>query len=458
MMLRQWFTDTIARRFALTVFFVALVTLMLLYLFALLVGPLAWQPLRESGLLPEAADLVAMIEAAPPELRPSLTSATTNSAHRVHWLTAGSDGARVLGATQHDDTEGTARGTVAALTQRRVVVLEPAGKAAWPAALRLDGASTPLYMLGVQLRDRSWVVFTLTHRSWGMQEQYRWLIGFFFLAVASALVTAIAARRFATPIKQLAAAVREFGLNPRSPPIEEDGPRELRQVIRTFNEMQTQIQKFVTQRTMMLAAISHDLRTPLTRMRLRGELIDDPQQQARHFRDVDEMQQMVDGALAFFRDDAISEPNTPFDLPQVLLTIANDYADQKIDIRYDGPAHTLYYGRPFALKRAFDNLVQNAIKYGTPPELVLRQEPQAITVLIRDRGPGIPEKWLKAVFDPYYRLEKSRNRNTGGIGLGLTVALSVVQGHGGDISLHNRAEGGLEVRVVLPIVRKPDTA
>jgi signal transduction histidine kinase len=451
MMLHPWLTDTIARRFALTVVFVALITLTLIYLFALLAGPLAQQPLAESGLLPEAADLVATIEAAPPQLRPSLTSAITSSAHRVHWLAAGSDGARALEATQNDDPEGTARRTVAALTHRRVLVLDPTSDPAWPAALRLDGGSTPSYLLGVQLRDRSWVVFTLARRSWGIREPYRWLIGFFFLAVASALVTVIAARRFAAPIKQLAVAVREFGVNPSAPPIGESGPSELRQVIRTFNEMQTQIQRFVAQRTMMLAAISHDLRTPLTRMRLRGELIEDPAQRHKLFRDVDEMQQMVDGALEFFRDDAAAEPSTAFDLPQVLSTIANDCADQKIAIRYRGPAHSVYYGRPFALKRAFNNLVQNAIKYATPPDIELSREHHAIIVSIRDRGPGIPDELLKTVFNPYYRVEKSRNRTTGGVGLGLTVALAVVQAHGGEIQLRNIAEGGLEARVILPL-------
>jgi signal transduction histidine kinase len=224
----------------------------------------------------------------------------------------------------------------------------------------------------------------------------------------------------------------------------------VRQVVKTFNEMQAQIQKFVAHRTMMLAAISHDLRTPLTRMRLRGELIEDPEQQARLFRDVDDMQAMIDGALAFFRDDAVGEPSTTFDLPQVLLTIVNDYADQKIEIRYLGSAHTVYQGRPFALKRAFTNLIENAIKYATPPELELLCEPQAVVVVVRDRGPGIPDTLLKEVFLPYYRVEKSRNRNTGGVGLGLTVALAIVHGHGGEIVLSNSPGGGLEARVVLP--------
>jgi signal transduction histidine kinase len=215
--------------------------------------------------------------------------------------------------------------------------------------------------------------------------------------------------------------------------------------------MQAQIQKFVAYRTMMLAAISHDLRTPLTRMRLRGEFIEDREQQARLFRDVDEMQNMIDEALAFFRDDATAEETTTFDLPHVLLTIANDYADQDIDIAYAGPVHAVYRGRPFALKRAFTNLIDNAAKYAKFPEIELSCEDTALVVAIRDRGPGIPPDAIDNVFRPYYRVDKSRNRFTGGVGLGLTVAQAIVQGHGGEIILKNRPEGGLEARIVLPV-------
>jgi signal transduction histidine kinase len=281
----------------------------------------------------------------------------------------------------------------------------------------------------------------------------RWAIWLIFLAVSITIVTAFAAREFSRPIQQLAVAVRQFGLNPRGPPIAETGPRELKEVARTFNAMQAQIQKFIAYRNMMLAAISHDLRTPLTRMRLRGEFIEDPEQQARLFRDVDEMQNMVDGALAFFRDDATAEETTNFDLSRILLTISNDYADQDIDIGYAGPAHAVYRGRPFALKRAFSNLIDNAVKYGRDPEIELSSEETALVVTIRDRGPGIPPEDLKNVFRPYYRVDKSRNRTTGGVGLGLTVVQAIVQRHGGEIILKNRPEGGLEARIVLPVPR-----
>jgi len=201
---------------------------------------------------------------------------------------------------------------------------------------------------------------------------------------------------------------------------------------------------------MMLAAVSHDLRTPLTRIRLRGEFIEDPDQQARLFRDVDEMQTMVDGALAFFRDDAISERSTTVDLPQLLLTVANDYADQGFQLAYSGPVHATYHGRPFALKRAFTNLIENSIKYATPPDIEVSCEGAAFVVLLSDRGPGIPVDDLSRVFLPYHRLDKSRNRSTGGVGLGLTVAQEIVRGHGGEISLANRLGGGLEARIILP--------
>jgi signal transduction histidine kinase len=308
------------------------------------------------------------------------------------------------------------------------------------------------YFLSVLLKDGSWLVFSVPKRTWGLPELQRWTVWVTFVGLASAIVCTIATRRFVRPIRQLAAAVRRFGVNPKAPPLAESGPQEFRDVIRAFNTMQAQIQKFVAYRTMMLAAISHDLRTPLTRVRLRGELIDDEIQQARLFRDVDEMQTMVDGALAFFRGDADEEATTTFDLAGVLQTIANDYADQGIAIAYVGPAHAVYCGRPFGLKRAFTNLIDNAVKYATPPEIQLYCRERFVTVLVRDQGPGIPPDALARVFAPFFRVDRSRNRATGGVGLGLTAAQAIISGHGGDITLCNQPTGGLEALVTLPHV------
>jgi signal transduction histidine kinase len=443
----SWLSDTLARRIALTEVLAVAGTLGLLFLFDSLGVTSLREPLRQTGLLDEVVDMVRIIEAAPPDIRSSLASAAKTEDKQVYWLTADSEGARKLNASQ--SREEIAQRTVERKTHRAVVVLVP-GAGGDPAGVVPDPMGSTPYLLAVRLIDHSWAVFATHRRIWG-SESARWALRLMFLSASIGLFTALAARQLAAPIKELAAAVHEFGINPRAPPIPESGPGELRQVVRRFNEMQAQIQKFVAYRTMMLAAISHDLRTPLTRMRLRGEFIEDPEQQARLFRDVDEMQAMIDGALAFFRDDAVAEPSTTFDLPHVLLSIVNDYTDQRIEIHYKGPAHALYQGRPFALKRAFSNLVENAIKYATPPELELRCEQRAFVVVVRDRGPGIPDIQLEDVFLPYYRVEKSRNRSTGGVGLGLTVALAIVQGHGGEIELCNSPSGGLEARIRLPL-------
>jgi signal transduction histidine kinase len=396
-----------------------------------------------------------MIEAAPPPMRQALAAAAATDVFHVGWYPAASRASASLQAAPRKDDQNVQK-TISAHVQRAAVVLRPARTGSVPPGIVYD-QSRPLvpYMLAVQLNDGSWVVFSVMNRTWGMPAADRWAVWLCFLAVSIATVTWFAARQFSKPIERLAAAVRQFGLNPQAPPMAETGPRELQQVVKTFNAMQAQIQKFVAYRTMMLAAISHDLRTPLTRMRLRGEFIEDHEQQARLFRDVDEMQNMVDEALAFFRDDATAEETTSFDLPHVLLTIANDYADQDVHIGYAGPAHAVYRGRPFALKRAFTNLIDNAAKYGKTPEIELSCEETALVVAIRDRGPGIPPDALDNVFRPYYRVDKSRNRTTGGVGLGLTVVQAIVQGHGGEITLENRPGGGLEARIVLPVLHTP---
>jgi signal transduction histidine kinase len=447
----SWPSDTIARRFAVTEVLAVAVTLALVGLFKAFGGVWSHDPLERSSLLNEAADIVRIIESAPPPMRQALAAVAATDVFQVGWYAAASRASASLEAAPRSDDEH-AQKTISAHVQRAAVILRPGRMGSVPPGIAYD-RSRPLvpYMLGVQLNDGSWLVFSVMKRTWGLPWTDRWAIWLCFLAVSITIVTAFAARQFSKPIERLAAAVRQFGLNPLAPPIAETGPRELQEVIKTFNAMQAKIQKFVADRTMMLAAISHDLRTPLTRVRLRGEFIEDQEQQARLFRDVDEMQNMVDGALALFRDDAIAEETTSLDLPRVLLTIANDFADQGVDIGYIGPAHAVYRGRPFALKRAFTNLIDNAAKYGKTPEIELSSEETAFVVAIRDRGPGIPADALDNVFRPYYRLDKSRNRTAGGVGLGLTVVQAIVQGHGGEIILKNRPEGGLEARVVLPV-------
>jgi signal transduction histidine kinase len=232
------------------------------------------------------------------------------------------------------------------------------------------------------------------------------------------------------------------------------GPHEIRQAILAFNAMQAQLQHFIQDRTQMLAAISHDLRTPLTRMRLRGEFIEDPDQQQRLFRDVDEMQAMINSALEFFRDDARLEQATSFDLAELLQTLVDDYRDQSIDIHFSGPSRLVFCGRPLGLRRVMGNLLDNAIKYGREPAIELESRADQLLIRVLDRGPGIAPEFLEQVFAPFFRLETSRNKSTGGVGLGLSAARAIVLEQGGELTLHNRAGGGLEARVLLPVLAR----
>jgi signal transduction histidine kinase len=448
--------DSIARRFVLTVVLAVAVTWSLIGLFHAFGGVWAQPSLEHTGLLEQAANMVRIIEAAPPPIREQLASAATTQAVRVDWYAAASPVSTALEHTTGESPEYRPAALGKLLGDRRLVVL----------ALKSDGSSEALmstpefqeehakyphaYVLAVQFFDGGWLVLTTPQRLWGLPWQERWAIWLAFLALSTGVVSTIATRQLVRPIRRFADAIRLFGTNPQAPPIAETGPRELTSVITSFNEMQAQIKKFVAYRTAMLAAISHDLRTPLTRIRLRGEFIEDRVQQARLFRDVEELQLMVDGALAFFRGDADEEPVTSFDLPGVLQTIANDYADQDIEIAYAGPSHAVYRGRPFALKRAFTNLIENAVKYATPPTIELTCQDTAITIMVSDRGPGIPADAVERVFSPFYRLESSRNRATGGVGLGLTAALAIIRGHGGDVVLSNLPAGGLGALVTLP--------
>lgn len=243
-----------------------------------------------------------------------------------------------------------------------------------------------------------------------------------------------------------------MGGDPRAGPVREAGPRELRAAIAAFNALQAQLQKFVDDRTMMLAAMSHDLRTPLTKIRLRGEFIADDNQRACLFRDVDDLQAMADSALSFFRDDYKDEEATVFDFAGLLRTISDDYGDHGKPVVYTGPDRFAFSGRPFSLRRACMNLVDNALKYGNRAELKLDCAGTRIIVEVSDQGPGIPPHALELVFTPFFRLEQSRNRTTGGMGLGLTSARSVIRAHGGDISLRNRKGGGLQARATLPVM------
>jgi signal transduction histidine kinase len=228
----------------------------------------------------------------------------------------------------------------------------------------------------------------------------------------------------------------------------------LRAATRTFNLMQERLRRFVSDRTLMVAAISHDLKTPLTRMRLRAELIADDAQQGKMLADIDEMTAMIDATLSFASDDAKREAPLLVDLGALVETVCENAFDSGQDIDMLPARETILVTcRPVAISRAIANLIDNAVKYGGCARVRLDRIADRAVVTIEDDGPGIPEDEHERVFAPFYRLENSRNRDTGGVGLGLAVARTAAREHGGDLTLGAAGSGGLLARLELPAVK-----
>ena len=278
-------------------------------------------------------------------------------------------------------------------------------------------------------------------------------------AMASTLVMAVAIIAFSwwasgwiiAPLSDFARAAERLGIDVNAPPLAEDGREEVRAAARAFNQMQGRIRSFVEDRLRMLAAISHDLRGPITRLRLRTEqLAIDGDAQNKMLADLDEMALMVDSSLAFARDEAAEEAAQPVDLAALLTTLCDDATDagHPVDFAWDG--RFVYRGRPLAMKRLFANLIDNAVRYGGRVEIRLSTGLRSVEVAIDDQGPGIPPDQAENVFKPFFRLEQSRNKRTGGIGLGLATARTIARAHGGNVVLENRPQGGLRAKVTLP--------
>ncbi|MFJ4156897.1 ATP-binding protein [Pseudomonas sp. NPDC089752] len=434
---------TIARWIALTTLAAMLSLLLLKWLFSSLLSVWAQPPLLESGLIEKTAAVTRIIDAAPAAQRPSLASAAGDASYSVQWLRRHEDSG-LPRLVDSEFSEGAPK--MRALLNRpdaHIEVFEPADLP--------EGSAQRGYALLIELSDRSWLLYRAADRSWGLDELPRNLIIVALMIISSLAVALFATRYLARPLERFAEGARRFGKDFNAPPIPVVGPDDLRQAILAFNATQAQLKHFLKDRTQMLAAISHDLRAPLTRMRLRGEFIEDAELQAKLFKDVDEMQAMVDAALQFFRDDARLEPATAFDLGELLLTVVEDFKDAGAIIHLSGPHRCVYVGRPVGIKRVLVNLIENAAKYGAEPTVQLEVAAEQLVIRVLDRGPGIPEPLQERVFEPFYRIEGSRNKGTGGVGLGLPAARAIVLEQGGSVTLSNRQGGGLEVRVALPV-------
>lgn len=324
----------------------------------------------------------------------------------------------------------------------------------WRTHLRQDHQGEELgetLMVSLQLSDNSWLNFAAPIEAPEPFWSLRFALSMGVMLLAVGILSALVVRHLTRPLGTFARAAQRLGVDVKAPPLPESGPVEVRQAARAFNEMQDRIRRFVEDRTQMLAAISHDLGTPITRLRLRAEFVEDKEQRNKMLADLDDMEKMVFSALSFARDEAASEPHAMVDLRTLLQRVCNDMADAGHAVTLDIGDDAVPYGcRPAALRRALTNLLDNAIKYGRQARVSLDNDQQGLLIRIDDNGPGIPEELQEDAFKPFQRLEASRSRETGGTGLGLTLARTIIRAHGGDITLTNRSEGGLRVEVRLP--------
>ena len=270
------------------------------------------------------------------------------------------------------------------------------------------------------------------------------------LIVAVLIISLLAVRSVTRPLTMLTRAADKLGSNINQPPLEETGPTEVCHAARAFNSMQSRLQRFIEDRTRLLTAISHDLKTPVTRMRLRAEMLDDPEQRESFIRNLDEMQQIASETLDFLRTEDTHESVKPVDICALLEAIKDDTEELGQHFTINTCEVEPVHARPLAIKRCIGNLIENAIKYGNNVCVSVEVKNNELVITVKDSGPGIPEDKINRVFEPFYRLETSRNRDTGGSGLGLSIARNIALSHGGDLKLVNNPTGGLNAILILP--------
>jgi signal transduction histidine kinase len=304
----------------------------------------------------------------------------------------------------------------------------------------------------VRQSDGRWLTVA-PHRNLIEPWQQRILLVLAATAVAIIPVAWWFAHRLAAPIAAFARAAERFGRDPESPPLDIKGPSEISAAAAAFNVMQQRLKRYVTYRTNMIGAIAHDLRTPLTRLRFRVESAPEDLR-AKLVSDIDEMEAMVSATLAFVQDATHAASRTKLEVSSLLETVMDEAAETGADAAVEWSERTVVDGDPIALKRLVTNLVDNALKFGSRARGRVFCESGMAIVEVDDNGPGVAEGDIERAFEPFHRLEGSRSRETGGAGLGLAVVRAIARGHGGEVTLENRPEGGLRARVSLPLAMR----
>ena len=305
--------------------------------------------------------------------------------------------------------------------------------------------------VAVKLSDGQWLSFATALPQGAPSVSWQFIISMALMGLIVLAVATWAVRRVTAPLGVLSAAADRLGRDVTAEPLAEAGTIEMQRAARAFNRMQERLRRLIESRTQMLAALSHDLRTPLTLLRLRTEEVADADERDKMLATIGEMDEMIGTTLAFARDEVHAEPRRKVDIAALLASVVDDMADAGLPVTMTPAAPLIHDCQPGALKRALTNLLDNAVKYGKRAQAAIATVGNAIEIAIDDDGPGIPEAELARVFQPFYRVEDSRSRDTGGTGLGLAIAQSIVQAHGGELTLANRTGGGLRACIRLPV-------
>ena len=413
--------------------------------------------LREARTVEQAEQFIRTLDEIPPEERHAFLRSTRRFGLGVELLKEGD---------HEDGVVAPEAGMAKALSERlgatyRVLSV-PAESADCPplrgrrARMEERRERAQCEVLWVRLQDASEIRITAFQPRGAppaLRPDFNLYLLFFLFSIAA--LAYLVARITTRPLRQLADAADDLGKDIDRPPLPQKGASEIRQATAAFNAMQERIKGHIRQRTHMLAAITHDLQTPLTRLRLRLEKVSDPELKSKLIDDLSQTQAMVREGLELARSMDVHEPMQPLDIDSLLDSMCADAIDAGQSVTLHGQARASVLAHPTSLRRCLANLIDNAVKYGGSAEITVQgreaKDRKWIDISIADRGPGIPDDQLEKVFEPFYRMESSRSRGTGGTGLGLTIARNIVTQHGGSIRLAKRKEGGLEVVLSLPV-------
>jgi signal transduction histidine kinase len=409
--------------------------------------------LRRDEFLGRAAAVARLMNTVDPVLHPEIMRATNTGAVRF-WLTAeGPVNAVDWQASASTKLLESPRPPEASMlpVQPRASWEKPVGEDRFgePQAKMMHMSGWNGFGLVVPLKDGLWLNGVYAKPGAVTGPPWYYYLSLAITAVLLSLVSILLVRRLARPLQRLTDSAERLGRGEEVPPLPEEGADDVRRMTVAFNRMQSRLRRFVEDRTRMVAAISHDLRTPITSMRLRAEFVEDEETRVKLISSLDEMKMMAESTLAFAREEAVNEKTRPIDINALLGSLCADLSEIGWNVEFREGERVVWKCRPDALRRAFRNVIENAVRYGGCARVMAEVSADGLDVIVEDDGPGIPAVDRERVFDPFVRLEDSRNRGTGGAGLGLSIARSIVRNHGGEIELLD-APPAFRVKLHLP--------